>query len=104
MLIHIERLQPQPYAQIDGQPTRANGKPSLHQALWGGLTNLVLKRPLLAVFQVSLRCNSSCGYCNLPLNVGRYEMSRQEIRSVFAGLRRWTAFCIRARRRAAFAP
>ena len=86
MLIHIERLQPQAHAPIDGQSTRTNGKPSLHQALWGGLTNLVLKRPLLAVFQVNLRCNSSCGYCNLPLNVGRYEMSRQEIRSVFAGL------------------
>lgn len=61
-------------------------RPSLHRALWGGLTNLVLRRPLLAVFQVNLRCNSSCGYCNLPLNVGRYEMSRQEIRSVFTGL------------------
>lgn len=48
--------------------------------------NLVLRRPLLAVFQVSLRCNSSCGYCNLPLNIGRYEMSRQEIRRVFADL------------------
>lgn len=40
----------------------------------------------MAVFQVNLRCNSSCGYCNLPLNVGRYEMSRQEIRNVFADL------------------
>ncbi len=48
--------------------------------------NLVRRRPLLAVFQVNLRCNSSCGYCNLPLNVGRYEMSRQQIRTVFADL------------------
>jgi MoaA/NifB/PqqE/SkfB family radical SAM enzyme len=50
------------------------------------LRNLALRRPLLAVFQVNLRCNSSCGYCNLPLNVGRYEMSRNEIREVFANL------------------
>lgn len=56
------------------------------QALWGGLVNLVTRRPLLVVFQVSLRCNSTCGYCNLPLNVGRYEMTREEIRRVFAGL------------------
>ncbi len=86
MLIHIERSQPQENAQIEGHSTGKNGKPSLYQTLWGGLTNLVRKRPLLAVFQVNLRCNSSCGYCNLPLNVGRYEMSRQEIRNVFAKL------------------
>lgn len=86
MLIHIERSHLQANAQIDGHSTGKNGKPNLHQALWGGLTNLVLRRPLLAVFQVNLRCNSSCGYCNLPLNVGRYEMSRQEIRNVFADL------------------
>jgi uncharacterized radical SAM superfamily Fe-S cluster-containing enzyme len=88
MLIHIERSQTQANVPIDEHATEKNGKPSLPQALWGGLTNLVLRRPLLAVFQVNLRCNSSCGYCNLPLNVGRYEMSRQEIRNVFAGLYR----------------
>lgn len=61
-------------------------RPSLRQALWGGLTNLVFQRPLLAVFQTNLRCNSSCGYCNLPLNEGRYEMTGDEIRHVFTGL------------------
>ncbi len=86
MLIHIERSQPQANPQVDRHSTEKNGKPSLPQALWGGLTNLLLRRPLLAVFQVNLRCNSSCGYCNLPLNEGRYEMSREEIRNVFAGL------------------
>ncbi|MBH0178243.1 MAG: radical SAM protein [Nitrospira sp.] len=54
----------------------------------GGLTNLLLRQPLLAVFQVNLRCNSACGYCNLPLNVGRYEMTREEIQRVFTGLYR----------------
>jgi MoaA/NifB/PqqE/SkfB family radical SAM enzyme len=49
---------------------------------------LVRGRPVLAVFEVCLRCNSACGYCNLPLNVGRYEMTREEIRRVFAGLYR----------------
>lgn len=61
-------------------------RPSHFRALWGGLTNLVLQRPLLAIFQVNLRCNSSCGYCNLPLNEGRYEMTRDEIRRVFSRL------------------
>jgi len=61
-------------------------RPSRAHALWGGVRNLVLRRPLLAIFQVNLRCNSSCGYCNLPLNVGRYEMSRSEIRRVFCSL------------------
>jgi MoaA/NifB/PqqE/SkfB family radical SAM enzyme len=56
------------------------------QALWGGLVSLVMRRPLLAIFQVNLRCNSACGYCNLPLNEGRYELTREEIRRVFAGL------------------
>jgi MoaA/NifB/PqqE/SkfB family radical SAM enzyme len=88
MLIHIERSQHRTSRQIEGHSTGKSKGPSLHRALWGGLTNLVLRRPLLAVFQVNLRCNSSCGYCNLPLNVGRYEMSRQEIRNIFAGLYR----------------
>ena len=44
---------------------------------------------MAAVFEVCLRCNSDCGYCNLPLNVGRYEMSRDEIRTVFGKLHRF---------------
>ena len=50
------------------------------------IRNLVRQKPVLAVFEVCLRCNSACGYCNLPLNVGRYEMTREEIRRVFTGL------------------
>ena len=50
------------------------------------IVNLVRGRPIVAVFEVCLRCNSSCGYCDLPLNVGRYEMTRQEIRQVFTSL------------------
>jgi MoaA/NifB/PqqE/SkfB family radical SAM enzyme len=48
--------------------------------------NLIAGRPVLAVYEVNLRCNSSCGYCSLPLNQGRYEMSREEIRRVFSSL------------------
>jgi hypothetical protein len=40
-------------------------------------------RPVLATFQVTLRCNSACGYCDLPLNQGRYELTREEIRRIF---------------------
>ncbi len=47
---------------------------------------LVRQRPILAVFEACLRCNSACGYCNLPLNEGRYEMSREEIGRVFRHL------------------
>ena len=50
--------------------------------------NLLAGRPVLATFQINLRCNSACGYCDLPLNVGRYEMSREEIREVFSRLYR----------------
>lgn len=52
------------------------------------ILNLLRGRPVLAVFEVCLRCNSACGYCDLPLNVGRYEMSREEIQRVFRGLYR----------------
>jgi MoaA/NifB/PqqE/SkfB family radical SAM enzyme len=52
------------------------------------LLNLVRGRPLLAIFEINLRCNSACGYCGLPLNEGRYEMTREEIRRVFTGLHR----------------
>ena len=50
--------------------------------------NLVAGWPVLATFQVNLRCNSACGYCDLPLNVGRYEMLREEILGVLPGLYR----------------
>lgn len=50
------------------------------------LANLVKGRPVLAIFEVSLTCNLACGYCNLPLNIGRYEMSRAEIYRVFSAL------------------
>jgi len=52
------------------------------------IKNLLAGRPVLATFQVNLRCNSACGYCDLPLNVGRYEMTREEIQRVFSGLYR----------------
>lgn len=48
--------------------------------------NLVRGRPVMAVFEINLVCNSRCGYCDLPLNEGRYEMSRGEIRHVFTDL------------------
>lgn len=50
------------------------------------LSNLVRGLPVMAVFEVCLRCNSRCGYCDLPLNQGRYEMSREEIGRVFRHL------------------
>lgn len=50
------------------------------------VVNLLAGRPVLVTFQCNLRCNSACGYCDLPLNQGRYEMSRQEIREVFGQL------------------
>jgi hypothetical protein len=45
-------------------------------------TNLIAGRPVLATFQVNLRCNFACGYCDLPLNVGWYE--RRSARKVFS--------------------
>lgn len=48
--------------------------------------NLLRGRPILATFQVTLRCNSACGYCDLPLNQGRYELTREEIRRIFENL------------------
>ena len=86
MLIQIERSQQGTPEPVAGSRSEKPRRPSVSRSLGGGLRNLVLKRPLLAVFQVNLRCNSSCGYCNLPFNVGRYEMSQKEIRAVFAGL------------------
>jgi MoaA/NifB/PqqE/SkfB family radical SAM enzyme len=50
------------------------------------LVNLLRGRPVMAVFEICLRCNSRCGYCDLPLNEGRCEMSRDEIRRVFTDL------------------
>ena len=48
--------------------------------------NLARGYPILAIFEACLRCNSNCGYCNLPLNKGHYELSRKEIRRVFTRL------------------
>ena len=49
---------------------------ALNQAL-KPLRQLIASCPVLATFQVKLRHNSVCGYCDLPLYVGRYEMSRE---------------------------
>lgn len=56
------------------------------RTLYAPVNNLLRGKPLLAVFQVYLRCNSNCGNCNLPLSQGRYEMTRDEIRRTFTGL------------------
>lgn len=84
MVIQIERSRSSKVERgaVSEQPRR----PSFVRSLLGGLRNLALRRPLLAVFQVNLRCNSSYGYCNLPLNVSRCKMSREEIREGFAKL------------------
>ena len=50
------------------------------------LLNVVKGRPVLAIFEICLRCNSACGYCDLPLNLGRYEMTREQIQQVFSKL------------------
>ncbi|MEJ2760124.1 MAG: radical SAM protein [Gammaproteobacteria bacterium] len=50
------------------------------------LLNILGRKPVVAVFEVNLSCNSSCSYCSLPLNQGRYEMTRAEIRRVFSSL------------------
>lgn len=86
MLIQIERSGQ--YSQgSHGRVALSTGqRPSLGQAVIGGVKNLLTRRPVLAIFQANLRCNSDCGYCNLPLNQGRYEMTRDEIRKVFRGL------------------
>jgi len=88
MLLQIERLHKSPDDKGGRVRVAKSKRPILAQALWGGLTNLVFQRPLLAVFQACLRCNSACGYCDLPLNIGRYEMTREEIQRVFTGLYR----------------
>jgi MoaA/NifB/PqqE/SkfB family radical SAM enzyme len=50
------------------------------------LVNLVRAQPVMAVFEATLICNQSCGYCDLPLNQGRPEMSREDIKRVFSDL------------------
>lgn len=50
------------------------------------IANLIGEKPILAVFEVCLRCNQACEYCDLPLNQGRYELTREEIRRVFSSL------------------
>ena len=50
------------------------------------LLNLIQKKPLMAVFEINLSCNSQCAYCDLPLNQGRYELSRAEIKDIFSRL------------------
>ena len=55
-------------------------------ALLKPLANLVRGRPILAVFELNLACNSACRYCDLPLNLGRPELSRRQIRTMFEHL------------------
>lgn len=50
------------------------------------ISNLLRGKPILAIFEICLRCNSACGYCDLPLNKGREELSREEIKTIFTKL------------------
>jgi len=52
------------------------------------ILNLFTGKPVVAIFEITLICNSACGYCDLPLNQGRPEMSRREIRRIFGDLHR----------------
>lgn len=50
------------------------------------MKNLFTGSPILAIFEVCLRCNSACGYCDLPLNEGREELTREQINKIFSKL------------------
>lgn len=50
------------------------------------IKNIFIGKPVLAIFEVCLRCNSACGYCDLPLNEGREELSREQIKIIFSKL------------------
>ena len=86
MLIQIECSDQYSKNPHRGTRRSTDQRQGLVHALSGGVKNLLSRRPVLAIFQANLRCNSDCGYCNLPLNKGRYEMTRGEIRRVFRGL------------------
>ena len=58
----------------------------MSQAFLKPIKNILQRRPILAIYEITLRCNSACRYCDLPLNQGRYEMSRKEIFQVFSHL------------------
>lgn len=47
------------------------------------IKNVFAGKPILAIFEVCLRCNSACGYCDLPLNQGRKELTREQIYTIF---------------------
>ena len=65
----------------------ARAKPRLAERV-RPLLNLVAGKPVAAIFEITLLCNSACGYCDLPLNQGRRELSRHEIRRIFGDLYR----------------
>ena len=50
--------------------------------------NVLTQKPLLAIVELTLRCNSACRYCDLELNQGHYEMTRDEIKRIFKDLYR----------------
>ncbi len=50
------------------------------------IANVIRQKPILAIFEVCLRCNSQCGYCDLPLNEGRAELTREQINAMFTRL------------------
>lgn len=50
------------------------------------IINIIREKPIFAIYEVCLRCNSACQYCDLELNQKRYEMSRTQIKEVFSSL------------------
>jgi len=68
-------------------PAKPRAKPRLATRA-RPLLNLIAGKPVAAIFEITLLCNSTCGYCDLPLNQGRRELSRHEIRRIFGDLYR----------------
>ena len=58
----------------------------MFRTLFKSLKNIPQKRRTLTIFEVGLHGNSACGYYDLPLNQGRYEMRRGEILRVYSHL------------------
>ncbi|MFA4907968.1 MAG: radical SAM protein, partial [archaeon] len=55
----------------------------------GEIANLFLGKPVLAVWEVTKKCNQKCAGCSIPDNTVKNEMSIEKISAVFGKLRKF---------------
>ena len=85
----VKWLFPFRFYSCEWRRGNANGSKRTGGAEMREIANLFLGKPVLAVWEVTKKCNQKCAGCSIPDNTVKNEMSIEEISAVFGKLRKF---------------